>query len=58
MFLLLCKAFCCKPSSSGGHSALQKKAGGDSDKVRILSITIDPDYDTPEIMGEYLDHLQ
>ncbi len=33
---------------------LQKKLGEDLDKVRLVSISIDPDNDTPEILKEHL----
>lgn len=51
-----CTTIC--PVLSAGFSNMQKKLGADSAKVRIVSVTIDPDYDTPEIMGEYLDRYR
>lgn len=48
-----CTTIC--PVLSAGFSNLQKKLGPDSGKVRLVSITIDPENDTPKIMKEYLE---
>jgi protein SCO1/2 len=47
-----CTTIC--PVLSAGFSNLQKKLGPDSDQVQLVSISIDPEYDTPEVMAEYL----
>jgi protein SCO1/2 len=33
---------------------MQRKLGSDSEKVLMISVSIDPEYDTPEVMTEYL----
>ncbi|MDW7773936.1 MAG: SCO family protein [Desulfobulbaceae bacterium] len=47
-----CTTIC--PVLSIGFSHFQQKLGADAEKVRLVSITIDPDNDTPEVMKEYL----
>lgn len=47
-----CTTIC--PVLSAGYSNLQKKLGADSDKVHLVSISIDPENDTPKVMKEYL----
>ena len=47
-----CTTIC--PVLSIGFSHFQKKMGTDADKVRLVSISIDPDNDTPQVMKEYL----
>jgi protein SCO1/2 len=47
-----CTTIC--PVLSIGFSHFQKKLGPDVDKVRMVSISIDPDNDTPQVMKEYL----
>ena len=47
-----CTTIC--PVLSIGFSHFQKKLGPDADKVRLVSISIDPDNDTPQVMKEYL----
>jgi len=47
-----CTTIC--PVLSAGFSNMQRKLGADSDKVQMISISIDPEYDTPEVMAEYL----
>jgi protein SCO1/2 len=37
---------------------MQKKLGEDSEKVHLVSITIDPENDSPEILKEYLDRYR
>lgn len=51
-----CTTIC--PVLSAGFSNMQRKLGANSERVRLLSVTIDPDYDTPEIMGQYLDRYR
>jgi protein SCO1/2 len=47
-----CTTIC--PVLSIGFSHFQKKLGPDADQVRLVSISIDPDNDTPAVMKEYL----
>ena len=47
-----CTTIC--PVLSAGFTNLQRKLGADSQKVRLVSITIDPENDTPKVMNEYL----
>ena len=47
-----CTTIC--PVLSIGFSHFQKKLGSDADRVRLVSISIDPDNDTPSVMKEYL----
>lgn len=47
-----CTTIC--PVLSIGFSHFQKKLGPDADKVQLVSISIDPDNDTPQVMKEYL----
>lgn len=47
-----CTTIC--PILSVGFSYFQKQLTGPSQTVRMVSITIDPDLDTPEVMKDYL----
>lgn len=47
-----CTTIC--PVLSAGFSNFQKKMGPDSAKVQLLSISIDPENDTPKAMKAYL----
>lgn len=47
-----CTTIC--PILSAGYSSLQRKLGPAAQEVQLVSVTIDPEYDTPEIMTEYL----
>lgn len=47
-----CNTIC--PVLSAGFSGLQRKLGEHSGEVRLISITIDPEHDTPELMADYL----
>ena len=47
-----CTTIC--PVLSIGFSHFQKKLGPDADNVLLVSISIDPDNDTPAVMKEYL----
>lgn len=47
-----CTTIC--PILSIGFSHFQKQLGPDADKVRLVSVSIDPDNDTPAVMKEYL----
>jgi protein SCO1/2 len=47
-----CTTIC--PVLSAGFSNFQKKSGIPTESVRLVSFTIDPENDTPEIMKGYL----
>lgn len=47
-----CTTIC--PILSVGYANLQQKIPQQSDKVHLVSISIDPENDTPKIMKEYL----
>ena len=47
-----CTTIC--PVLSAGFTNLQRKLGPDAPKARLVSITIDPEHDTPHVMLEYL----
>jgi protein SCO1 len=46
-----CTSIC--PILSGTLSQLQTRLAGDRDRVHLVSISIDPEQDTPEILREY-----
>ena len=47
-----CTTIC--PILSAGYANLQRKLGTDTRKVRLVSITIDPENDTPALLKKYL----
>lgn len=47
-----CTTIC--PVLSAGFTNLQQKLGPDSPKVHLVSISIDPENDTPQVMKDYL----
>ncbi|MEI6825240.1 MAG: SCO family protein [Desulfuromonadales bacterium] len=47
-----CTTIC--PVLSAGYSSLQSKLGANSANVQLISISIDPENDTPKVMKEYL----
>ena len=47
-----CTTIC--PVLSAGFINLQNKIGPDSQKVHLISISIDPENDTPKVLKEYL----
>lgn len=47
-----CTTIC--PILSVSFSNLQQKLGNDSRSVRLVSISIDPEHDTPKVMRDYL----
>ena len=47
-----CTTIC--PVLSAGFSSFQRKLGPQTGKVRLISITIDPEHDTPKVMKDYL----
>jgi protein SCO1/2 len=46
-----CTTIC--PVMTGVFSQVQKELGPDSDNVRMISVSIDPEYDTPERLRDY-----
>lgn len=51
-----CTTIC--PILSAGYANLQRKLGTDTAKVHLVSITIDPENDTPPLLKEYLAKYQ
>jgi len=51
-----CTTIC--PILSAGFANLQRKLGPDTKNVRLVSISIDPENDTPKAMAEYLKRYQ
>ncbi len=47
-----CTTIC--PILSASFSNLQRKLGPNTQKVHLVSISIDPEHDTPKVMKEYL----
>lgn len=47
-----CTTIC--PVLSAGFVNLQRRLGAQSQKVRLISITIDPEHDSPKILKDYL----
>jgi len=47
-----CTTIC--PILSAGYVNVQNKLGPDSQAVRLVSISIDPEHDTPKVLKEYL----
>lgn len=47
-----CTTIC--PVLSASFTSLQNRLGPDARKARLISITIDPENDTPKVMKEYL----
>ena len=46
-----CTAIC--PAMSATFASVQNKLGSDSEKLRMISISIDPEYDTPDALSAY-----
>ncbi len=47
-----CTTIC--PIMSAGYTNLQRKLGTETEAVRLVSITIDPEHDSPDVLKEYL----
>lgn len=47
-----CTTIC--PVLSAGYANLQAKLGNESSKIHLVSISIDPENDTPKVMRDYL----
>jgi protein SCO1 len=50
-FFSTCTTVC--PVLSAGFSTLEKALGEEAREVRLVSIAIDPDHDTPEVLSAY-----
>ena len=46
-----CTAIC--PAMSATFASVQEKLGSDSEKLRMISVSIDPEYDTPDALNAY-----
>ena len=46
-----CTAIC--PAMSATFASVQTKLGSDSEKLRMISVSIDPEYDTPDALNAY-----
>ena len=46
-----CTAIC--PAMSATFASVQNKLGSDSEKLRMISVSIDPEYDTPRALSAY-----
>lgn len=46
-----CTAIC--PAMSAIFASVQNRLGTDSERLRMVSISIDPEYDTPEMLSAY-----
>ncbi len=51
-----CTTIC--PVLSAGFASLQRRLGPDCGKVQLVSITIDPENDTPQVMKQYLERYR
>lgn len=51
-----CTTIC--PVLSAGFSSLQRKLGPETGNVQLISISIDPENDTPKVLKEYLARYQ
>jgi protein SCO1/2 len=51
-----CTTIC--PVLSAGYSHLQRKLGDHSETIKLLSFSIDPEHDRPQVMTEYLQRYQ
>jgi len=51
-----CTTIC--PVLSAGYSHLLRRLGDHSETVQLISVSIDPEYDRPQLMKEYLERYQ
>lgn len=51
-----CTTIC--PILSASYSNLQRKLGEQSNRIQLISISIDPEHDQPLVMKEYLERYQ
>ncbi|GAB4126322.1 MAG: SCO family protein [Roseiflexaceae bacterium] len=42
------------PTALADMAAVRRKLGSDADKTQVVFITVDPERDTPEVMGRYV----
>jgi protein SCO1/2 len=55
-FFATCTTVC--PVLSAGFSSLLKTLGADARELRVVSIAIDPDHDTPEVLRAYRERFE
>jgi cytochrome oxidase Cu insertion factor (SCO1/SenC/PrrC family) len=51
-----CRTIC--PVMSAGFSTFHAQLGADADRVRLVSVTIDPETDTPPVLRAYAERLR
>jgi protein SCO1/2 len=51
-----CTTIC--PVLSASYVSLQKKLAKEGRSVKLISVTIDPEYDTPKVMKDYLERYR
>jgi protein SCO1 len=51
-----CTAIC--PAMSATFASVQKRLGSDSEKLHMISVSIDPEYDTPEALKAYAERFK
>lgn len=51
-----CTTIC--PILSAGFASLQRRLGDEAEAIRLVSVSIDPEHDTPEIMARYLERYR
>jgi protein SCO1/2 len=50
-----CTTIC--PILTASFSHMQRELGAEADELQVISISIDPEYDTPSVMKEYADKV-
>lgn len=50
-----CTTIC--PVMTATFAQMQRKLGGSAERVRLVSISIDPEYDRPEVLKEYAERF-
>jgi len=51
-----CTAVC--PVMSATFASVQRKLGADSERIRMISVSIDPEYDTPDALKAYAERFK
>ncbi len=47
-----CRDFC--PTTMGDWKQIRQQLGDDADQVQFVMVTVDPEHDTQQVLGEYL----
>lgn len=55
-FYATCTTIC--PVLSAGYANLQRQLGAESAKIQLVSVSIDPENDTPKVLKEHLQRYQ